>query len=196
MLANKTRFVTMLGLLTLAPGCMPEMAEYEPLPEPVPAGPAKADAPVGTDSADPVSLPLLPCEANMGNVVARDPASTHCYMFFSEPKSYDDAYKACNAISTHTHLATLNSRAEDQMVTAMLGTTTETWFGFDDIMLEGTFIWNTLEANLFSNWAAGQPDDPDDGVSERDCAMKTGTLGQWDDRDCATLAAYVCERDR
>lgn len=81
------------------------------------------------------------------------------------------------------------------MVTAMLGTT-DTWFGFDDIMLEGTFIWNTLEANLFSNWAAGQPDDPDDGVSERDCAMKTGALGQWDDRDCATLAAYVCERDR
>lgn len=192
-----------LGLLTLASGCLAEPPEGEPTRAPAPADPGPVrfavDAPDPVVVGKPVAATLPPCQAigatpSPGTTFVRDPETAHCYMLFPERKTYDEAMTACASYAPRTHLATLNSRAEDELARNMLGAS-DAWFGYDDIMLEGTFLWNTLEPYRHSNWAAGQPNDPNDGSTEQDCALKSGATGQWDDRDCAATAAYLCERD-
>ena len=93
-------------------------------------------------------------------------------------------------------VATLTSQAENDLVTAILGES-EAWIGFEDMTVEGSFRWVTMELVNFTNFATGEPND---GGGNEDCAItnKAGNElpGEWDDRNCATPYAYVCERDK
>ena len=69
------------------------------------------------------------------------------------------------------------------------------WHAATDANAEGS--WNNHGSPLvYTNWAAGQPDNYYGGyTSDQDCALiNWGGLGLWDDRQCEDFTyGYVCE---
>jgi hypothetical protein len=60
------------------------------------------------------------------------------------------------AISLGGHLVTINSLAEN----IFLNTTfpdAGRWIGFNDSLVEGTFVWSSGEAVTYTNWNVGEP---------------------------------------
>ena len=64
----------------------------------------------------------------------------------------------------------------------------EFWIGLSDIDLEGTFVWTDGDALKYNSWANSQPDNFL-GIQNCGAMIDDG----WDDGDCNTPHAYICE---
>lgn len=134
---------------------------------------------------------IYTCTAGAINKV--DPVSGSCYMYFPTLKTNDAAKAACAALGggSKMHLVSLTSRTEQDSVNLMLNAT-DTWIGFSDSVVDGTFLWDSMEPTSFTYWAAGEPNG---GIGSNCTAMKPTNLGLWYDRPCTNEHHYVCERD-
>ena len=68
---------------------------------------------------------------------------------------------------------------------------TNSWIGFTDEATEGDWVWTTGEDVVYTNWAAGEPNDSNDG---EDCAEMWGQ-GAWNDLTCDWERPFIMEVD-
>ena len=69
-----------------------------------------------------------------------------------------------------------------------------TWCGANDIDNEGVFIWEHSGSPVtYTNWDSANPDNPTVPSKPIDC-VDLFYNGEWNDRPCTILAAFVCEK--
>jgi hypothetical protein len=131
-----------------------------------------------------------------------DPATGACYVYFAAAMPRDAARTACQGLGTGTRLASIQSAAESDLITALLGSSSA-FLGGSDELVEGTFRWEDGTAVQLTRWNTGEPNNGA-GMMEEDCIVAHGSLGGvWDDRPCAPnplsgvpgAYPFVCERD-
>jgi len=148
---------------------------------------APADGELALEPAEPPAPepdPTPTCGA-AGEFLAAGGAT--CYLRSAQNAAWADALASCQAWGGE--LVVIDSREEDAFLSEHLDVSF--WIGASDRMQEGRMLWNGGTPLVFSNWAAGQPDDYG---GREDCAVKTMPAGSWNDLPCRNLNAFVCER--
>jgi hypothetical protein len=125
------------------------------------------------------------------------------YRFCSTLRMWSDAQMQCALASMRL------ARVDDLFENAWIRSTADAfgladaWIGIEDPSKtlhwqwpDGTQFWTGDSTGgpvggLYSDWASGRPT----GMSSRNCAnmMSSASSGQWLDRSCTSLLAYVCE---
>ena len=163
-------------------------------------GSGSADAPrIDARVADAAPDSPLPCIA--GDSRATDPMTGACYMLFSTARTYAEARSVCAGLGGGALLASVQTGAENQVITSLIGQG-DAFLGGNDMQVEGTFRWEDGTAVVLTNWNTGEPNNGQ-GLVEEDCIVIHGMLaGKWDDRPCAVASGqvpgaypFVCERD-
>ncbi len=112
-----------------------------------------------------------------------------CYKLQSAA-NYTTAASSC--VSSGGYLAKINNATEQGQVYAFAGSVSA-WIGFNDQALEGTFVWQDGSSGGYTNWWPGQPDN---ASGNEDCVQFwSAASGQWNDNNCASSYASVCEAD-
>jgi len=86
------------------------------------------------------------------------------------------------------HLASVHSQAEHDFIWGLAKGQT-LWFGLNDQLEEGHFIWSDGTAVNYTNWHSGQPD----GGDAEDCSYMSWSFdGKWIDTPCSHTLGVVC----
>ena len=111
------------------------------------------------------------------------------YALCARPRTYADARLACQAIGLD--LAVPGSAGENTFLLGLLpsGWTATSWFGLNDLAVEGTFRTVAGALPPYSAWARGEPNNYN---GNEDCAQMT--TGGWNDLTCSDLLSAVCEQ--
>lgn len=137
------------------------------------------------------------CPFNIGTATSCgrivDPESCYCAVFIG--KSWSDQQAFCR--NKNFTLLTLDSKKEEELLVDTFGKDAFFWTGANDIGLEGIWVWDTTQQNLYpwaggigyANWAPGQPDTI---PSDEDCMEMNFGLG-WNDDVCTKLNDAICE---
>lgn len=80
----------------------------------------------------------------------------HEYKLTSDAISWFNAED--EAIAWGGHLVTINDQSEETWLVSTFGTDVF-WIGFNDIDVEGTWVWSSGEAVTYTNWGEGEPND-------------------------------------
>ena len=127
-----------------------------------------------------------------GELNAVDPATGHCYMYFSAAVPWSVALAACGAHGATSHLTVITSADEQAVVAALGAPVADVWLGATDQVTEMDWQWATGEAMGYTHWRDGEPNDS----NGEDCMiMEVDVGGTWDDRDCGKTYGYYCERE-
>jgi hypothetical protein len=155
---------------------------------------AVADArPADATLADAPPPDAQPCSGGTTQIV--DPQTGHCYRLFNGTKvAWLEARLACAGLGVGNHLAMIGSAAENAILTQLAGAgITDAWLGATDSATEGTWRWVDNTLVIYTNWRMGEPNNAN---GNEDCMVaELDTGATWDDRDCTSTLAYVCERD-
>jgi hypothetical protein len=84
-------------------------------------------------------------------------------------------------------LAALTSAEENTFASALVAN--NTWIGGSDAAAPNAWVWASGEPWVYESWEAGEPNDSGDCVH----IWHANSAG-WDDTDCASSRAYLCER--
>ncbi len=103
----------------------------------------------------------LPCTAALPTIEVGptiNPANGHVYYRLSNSNWTDAEAKA---IQLGGHLTTIDNFEEDQWVCDTFGTASNLllWNGFNDVAVEGTFVWPNGDPAVYTNWEPGEPND-------------------------------------
>lgn len=162
---------------------LPADGGFDHVGDPIDAGPSDA------------SLPADARTCTDGDFRVEDPDSGRCYLYFKISDGWQGARLRC--LSVGAELAAIGSQAENDLVAGLAANNTdypEVWLGGSDLNAEGSFAWLSGEPFGFTGWAAGEPNQ-NGGTAEEDCvAMRTDTLGAWNDETCSGALTFVCER--
>jgi hypothetical protein len=111
------------------------------------------------------------------------------YALCARPRTYADAQLACQAIGLD--LAVPGSAGENTFLLGLLpsGWTATSWFGLNDLAVEGTFRTVAGALPPYSAWARGEPNNYN---GNEDCAQMT--TGGWNDLTCSDLLSALCEQ--
>jgi len=133
-----------------------------------------------------------------------NPATQHCYLVDSEPRTFAAAQTHCTELKAH--LLTLSNEAENDFAWGIHSD--EHWIGARDGKAPkqsgvGTYGWVTDEPFSYENWSQDQPNASktecvDGGSCYEHCAFqwKGGEHdSQWNDRYCMHTVASICEWD-
>jgi Lectin C-type domain len=212
---------TLAVLLCCTGGCMPlrELSSYSDSPAAIagagsdpPAaevGSARAPGPVdgglGGALAALDAAPSTPANArrDLDSVTDAGPSSAslacgapgeraadtgRCYLIDAGAASWSTSSVAC--ADWGGALVRIDSPEEEAFLAGdPLG---DAWIGLNDRETEGDLRWDGGgELGAYSHWAAEQPDDFD---GSEDCVELLADGRGWNDRPCADLRAYACER--
>ena len=105
------------------------------------------------------------------------------YKFHKEPKSWNDAQKACN--EEGGNLATIFNQQTRDVVTGFMS---KGWIGVTDQWQEGK--WQTpIKGNIpYTSWSSGEPNN----AGEEDCAMQHENK-LWNDVSCGSQQSFICQ---
>jgi hypothetical protein len=103
----------------------------------------------------------------------------HRYWYDTANKDYDHQIASCAASGAHS--AVIEDSNENAFIHGVVGTGTA-WFGLDDLVIEGSFVWATHVALAVpqKNWSSGEPNN---SGSDEDCAYMAPD-GTWNDTNC------------
>ena len=115
-----------------------------------------------------------------------------CYKHFrSTKKVWQDAVKACSAEGAN--LVSIHSAAENSFVQSIISYMKGnrkvgwSWIGFNDIVVDGRFVWSDGSPNGYANWNPGEP-----SGGREDCAyIHSG--GSWNDNPCSNTVPFTCK---
>ena len=126
-----------------------------------------------------------------------------CYYYVDEGKNYLDAEQFCYSLSYNirkSHLTSANDEDEVIFLTdltrssssASSGGVPWVWIGYDDLDVEGTFVWQDGGQSTWVNWN-GYPDNS--GGIEHCVHMYVDTIpeGKWNDLGCSNTMAFICK---
>ena len=139
----------------------------------------------------------LPCTG--GDAHAQDGGA--CYeVFLATASTWAEARAACQVRGGD--LARIDSLAENNIITPLVGLIDGAWLGGSDVATEMQWVWPDGGGLTYNKWRTGEPNNGN-GNFQEDCMILEGDNdGTWDDRPCAPdpLAGvpgeypYVCER--
>jgi hypothetical protein len=109
----------------------------------------------------------------------------HTYFLSDILTTPEDAH--ARAIAAGGHLASINSAAENALISAM--DPGYIWIGFTDRAVEGQFKWVTNEPVNYTNWAAGEPNN----AGDEDWAVINWGTDKWNDWYFTAAAKFVVE---
>ncbi len=116
----------------------------------------------------------------------------HQYQLCVVDTTWDDAALACAA--TGYALVELEDGLENDAIWAAAEAAAPAagfWMGLSDQGSEGSFVWQSGGTSSYTNWRAGEPND---FGGDEDCGVwADDSLGQWNDKPCTDVNAYVCE---
>jgi cysteine-rich repeat protein len=115
-----------------------------------------------------------------------DPMTGHAYNYFGGIGERTYAAAVTDCVAKRGHLATITDATENALVDGITGATASI-IGLNDVMTEGTYVWETGEPFSFTAWGMGEP-----GVD--DC-MVLDPAGAWADNLCSRTSGYLCEID-
>ena len=114
------------------------------------------------------------------------------YLFcWSSRLSWTRSETACQGYGYE--LVTLDDDDENTWVadTAYAYAASRWWIGLNDRDTEGTYAWSSGDGVSYTNWAAGEPNDPGGNA---DCvAIGRNDVDTWSDETCPAARPYVCE---
>jgi PKD repeat protein len=113
----------------------------------------------------------------------------HIYEYFDGDYTWEEAVSNCE--SKGSHLVTIGSAEENQVVTNLMIYGSWTWIGFTDQETEGEWVWITGEPVTYTNWGSGEPNNS----GNEDYAHIWLWEGTWNDNDNGNRypMSYVCE---
>jgi hypothetical protein len=142
------------------------------------------DAPITADAPPPpIDAPIAPdTRICAGGDASMSAADGSCIVLFNQPLAFADARTACTAFGSQ--LAIIDSAERDLTARALAGGL-DVFIGLTDQAQENLFKWVDGSPMVFSNFAAGEPNDAN-GAFPEDCIIVNGPRdGLWDDRPCA-----------
>jgi large repetitive protein len=116
----------------------------------------------------------------------------HDFLFCTELLSWSDAEAACAAWGYH--LVDVEDSTENQWIYAeaeAVQAGQAWWLGYSDLSVEGTFSW---DGGSTATWTAWRPGEPNNFNGAEDCTkFFPSGAGLWNDADCNSTLAYICE---
>ncbi len=117
------------------------------------------------------------------------------YWFCTRERTYVDARAQCQSLGAGVDLAIINDAQEnlDLWGQAQALRSQNYWFGLDDNVLEGTFVWSSGQTETevgFSYWSAGEPNN---WGGNENCAHFWSWEPTWNDIPCDYGMGAVCE---
>jgi len=116
--------------------------------------------------------------------VELDNCISPCSMYFVNPQSLTGSAAQAFAQNLGANLISVQSLAENNCIINDLnakGFGGVIWIGFNDEAVEGTFVWYDQSPIIYTNWAAGEPNQ----AGNEDCTQIYPD-GTWNDLDCAS----------
>lgn len=101
--------------------------------------------------------------------------------------SQADARSWCQA--RNGQLASVGSSAENTAITGMFSGGETVWIGGNDVVTEGTWVWEDGSPWSYINWASGEPNN----VGNEDCLALRTFDAFWNDSACSLPLYSVCE---
>ena len=124
-------------------------------------------------------IDVVPPLAILGTVV--NPANGHTYHLLTG-SSWSAAES--RAVQLGGHLVTVNDQAEQDFLVANLhtygGVVRDIWTGFNDVAVEGQWVWSSGETPGYTLWDVGEPNNAG-GVEDYCNLRKNNALGLWND---------------
>jgi gliding motility-associated-like protein len=174
---------------------------------------ANANSPTDTDNDGVPNInDLCPCTPGNNAVGCMDPANPNncninlirqtltnagnvemvscvdaCSMYFLNPQSMTGSQAQAYARTFGANLVSVESQAENNCITSSLNAMGENgvvWIGLSDEITEGTFVWYDQAPVVYTNWAAGEPNQSGD----EDC-VQIYANGGWNDLSCNAAGA-------
>ncbi|KAL4221709.1 hypothetical protein ACF0H5_019964 [Mactra antiquata] len=113
-----------------------------------------------------------------------------CYEFVQTKHTWSTSESNCNR--NGGHLVTVRTENENkelyEYVKAYGGSV---WLGLSDKQNENNFTWVSGEANSYTNWRPGHHNIFIHG--SEDCVCMLSISGQWEDLNCGSIYASICE---
>jgi len=125
------------------------------------------------------------------------------YFAICDPQPWQSAATACAAAGYE--IGSIRSSSENDFLQDLhlsVGISAQTncsddcrrfWLGYNDIALEGDFVWEDGYTGTFTNWYGPEPNNQ----GNQDCALldaqPDGRNGQWDDSTCAASFPFLCQ---
>nr|XP_039250734.1 LOW QUALITY PROTEIN: macrophage mannose receptor 1-like [Styela clava] len=111
----------------------------------------------------------------------------NCYYFnYDKMIQWSEAELKC--IEMNSHLTSVHSGEENSFI--IDHTSASTWIGGHAVLNLYAFQWSDNSPWDFTNWAAGEPNNLDQG-----CAQLWDAAGyMWDDAACTVLKNYACKK--
>jgi len=112
-----------------------------------------------------------------------NPATGHWYDIVSSAPDGSWLSAETNANALGGHLVTINDAAEETWLRSVFGEQTLYWIGFNDVAVEGTWVWVSGEPVTYTNWDAGEPNNSMPPATGEDYAVLNwnAATGGWND---------------
>ncbi|KAB2859094.1 MAG: hypothetical protein F9K09_03545, partial [Flavobacteriales bacterium] len=114
-----------------------------------------------------------------------------CSMYFLNPQSLSGTAAQAFAQTLGANLISIQDAAENQCIIDnlnSLGQSGVIWIGFNDELVEGTFVWYDQSPVVYTNWAAGEPNN-----SGNEDYVQIYANGQWNDLAFGGSAKSIIE---
>jgi hypothetical protein len=115
----------------------------------------------------------------------RNATTKSWYRVAGAPASQAAAVADCGDDGANAHLAIPDDFTENSVIDALA--VDDTWLGFTDAVMEGTWVTVLGATQTYFRWAVTQPN----GGTAESCAFMADA--RWQDTDCTIARLYVCE---
>ncbi|XP_075772850.1 C-type lectin-like [Pelodiscus sinensis] len=118
-----------------------------------------------------------------------------CYGFFKHKKSWQDAEAECQQHGRGTHLASILSAGENNMLAGYVRRFHKygpVWIGLSDPEHNQCWRWSDRSPATFTAWDRWQPDSP--RKNEHCVVLERPAFNKWHDYPCGWGFAFLCKQ--